>query len=157
VISLGVPFTFAIQPTPDKRKVVRYQVNNMKNGWYPIYKRTHAFVYSIEIRNMDNSATIYYSEDENPSGLNYDEIGPKASVTEKYDPQELFANTSTGTVQVIVIVKYYSPAYIKRMCLGIMEPMPRNPPKRTDSKGKELSPLTEYYYGTDKVFPPPAK
>lgn len=154
---MGVSFMMGIEPKPDVRVVKRYTVRNVTNNWTPIYRRSLPFIYSIEVRNMDNSATVYYSEDENPTGNNYDEISPKGSVTEKYDPPELYANTSTGTVLVLVLVKAYSAAYVKRMSMGIMEALPKNPKRRNDASGKELNPLTQYYYGTDKVFPPPAK
>jgi hypothetical protein len=151
---MKAPFMLGIEMMPDLRKILRYRVTHNTNNWFSIYKRTIPFIYSIEIRNMDNSATIYVSEDENPSQTHYDELGPKASLTERYDPQELYANTSTGTVEVLVIVKAYSPEYVKRMGMGIMEPMPRNPPKKKDSKGNEIDPISVYYYGTNKVFPP---
>jgi len=144
--------TFNISPKPDMRVIKRQFVRNTVGNWQKIYTRTYPFIHSIELRSLDTANILYISEDENPTSNDYDELGPMAFVTEGYDPPELFANTSAGDIFCLVIVEYFSINYMKRMAMGIMEPMPRNPKPGKDEKGQELDPLTQYYYRSDKAL-----
>lgn len=103
---------------PDMRTVIRKPINNQPGSWELLYTRTYRHIFSIEIRNMDLNNTLYYSHDENPAGGNYDEVEPNGSVTEYINPKEMYANTSAGRINVIIIVKYYSTQYYKELVAG---------------------------------------
>jgi len=147
-----MPVQFVINPRPDKREIKRYKVKQASSQtgglWTQIYQRTHPFVQGIEVRNLSTGNMLYISQEEMPTADNFDPIQPLASFSEEMDPPYLYANTDmpvSHDIEVLVIVKYFSIEYVKRMYMGIYEPMISNP--------KQNVTLYDYFYGTDKVFP----
>ena len=139
---MGIQFTY--YPRPDQRETKRYTLN--ATSWSRIYVRSHAYIYRIEIRNMHTTRTMYLSEVESPSGTNYDELGPQAFIREDWHPPFIFARAAVGTIECLVIVRYFSQAYMKRIQMGICEPLPY---KGTGKKVISTEDMNKYYYDGD--------
>ena len=100
---------------PDKRQTLRYQLDS--DDWKNCFKQQNLLLENVTLHNEGLQDVYISTDDSEPSGNNYDRLGPDGIVSLGLNPMQINLKRSDAKSipTVVVSYTYWSREYVDKM------------------------------------------